>query len=430
MPEVSVIVPVYNAADALQRCIDSILNQEFKDLELLLIDDGSKDGSPIICDKAAKKDERVRVIHKPNSGVSSTRNQGIDLARGEFIQFLDADDWIPQDSTKMLVRCAREKNADLVVGEFYRVVGDKLSRKGSIETDEVLTKQEYADFMKVSPADYYYGVIWNKLYRRDIMNQYNVRMNPEVSFCEDFIFNLEYVLHCERIAALQVPVYYYVKTDGSLVSQNMNPIRLYNMKTSVYQYYDRFFQNLLDEEEYRNERINIASFMFSAATDEFVNPLDPGTKKVGKEKPGVYFGRDDSLISQAYYLNKVYHQYLHTAAMKNDLELSDMRLFAFVEYQKEVTCHSLKEICDVTGLSEPAVLASGQKLMLKGYIKVNLHHDGVTLKVNKAEQLTHDLELVRSDLHAACFQNFSEEEMKEFISYMNRISDNLKGILS
>ena len=430
MPEVSLIVPVYNAEKAVQRCIDSILNQEFRDLELLLIDDGSKDDSPRILDEAAAKDDRVRVVHKPNSGVSDTRNKGIELARGEFIQFLDADDWIPQDSTKMLVRTAREKNADLVVGEFYRVVGDKLSRKGSIETDEVLSREEYAEFMKISPADYYYGVIWNKLYRRDIINQHHVRMNPEVSFCEDFIFNLEYVLHCERIAALQLPVYYYVKTDGSLVSQNMNPVHLINMKSSVYQYYDKFFRDLLDEEEYRSERVNIATFMFSAATDEFVNPLDPGTKKVGKEKPGVFFGRDDSLVAQSYYLNKSYQQYLNTVAMKNDLELSDVRLFSFVQYQEEVVCRSLKEICDVTGLSEPAVIASGQRLVLKGYIKVSLSREGVILRVNKADQLIHDLDHARNDLREACLSGFSEEERMKFTEYMTRISKNLKGFLA
>ena len=208
MPKVSIIVPVYNAENAIERCIDSILNQEYQDFELLLIDDGSKDRSPEILDRRAAEDDRVVVIHKPNSGVSDTRNTGIDKAQGTYIQFLDADDWITTDSTKMLVRTAEERDADLVVGEFYRVAGEHLSRKGSIDTDRVLTRKEYAEYLKASPADYYYGVIWNKLYRRDILNRHHIRMDKTISFSEDFIFNLEYVRHCERIAPLRLPVYY------------------------------------------------------------------------------------------------------------------------------------------------------------------------------------------------------------------------------
>ena len=116
MPKVSIIVPVYNAENAIERCIDSILNQEYQDFELLLIDDGSKDSSPKILDRRAAEDDRIIVIHKANSGVSDTRNTGIDKAQGTYIQFLDADDWITNDSTKMLVRTAEERDADLVVG--------------------------------------------------------------------------------------------------------------------------------------------------------------------------------------------------------------------------------------------------------------------------------------------------------------------------
>ena len=424
MPEVSVIVPVYNAEAALQRCIDSILNQEYKDLELILVNDGSRDSSGSICDEAARKDSRVRVIHKTNSGVSDTRNMGIDEAEGTFIQFLDADDWITSDSTKLLVRTAKEKNADLVIGDFYRVVGDNLATKGSIETDEVLSLQEYAEYLKASPADYYYGVIWNKLYRRDIMNKYHVRMQKDVSFCEDFIFNLEYLLHCERIAALLVPVYYYVKTDGSLVSASMNPKKIIDMKTSVYQYYDKFFRNVLDEEKYRNERVKIASFMVSAATDEFVIPLAPGTKKVGEEKTAVVFNQEDTIIAQTYYLKKLFEKYLNTVAVKNDLEPADVRLFGYVKAQKEV--HSLREIMDVTGLSEAAIIGSAQRLMMRGYISLSIHKNGIRMSVKKADSLEHDLDLVKEDLMESCFSGFSEEEKKQATGYLSRIGANVK----
>lgn len=147
-PTVSIIVPVYNAAKpftegktTLHRCIDSILNQEYTDFELILLDDGSKDDSPKILDDYANVDHRIKVIHKPNTGVSNTRNLGMSSAKGKYIQFLDADDWMTTDATKTLVRSIEEAEADMVIADFYRVVGNNTSHKGRIDTDKVLTKE-------------------------------------------------------------------------------------------------------------------------------------------------------------------------------------------------------------------------------------------------------------------------------------------------
>ena len=206
-PTVSIIVPVYNAEKTIGRCVDSILGQQYTDFELLLVDDGSRDGSGAICDSYALADSRVQVIHKENTGVSDTRNIGISRARGVYLQFLDSDDWITPDATKLLVEAAGEHNCDLVISDFYRVVGERVSRKGDIDEDRVLTREEYAAHMMEQPADFYYGVLWNKLYRRDIVESHRLRMDPELSWCEDFMFNLEYIRHAQRFYALQVPIY-------------------------------------------------------------------------------------------------------------------------------------------------------------------------------------------------------------------------------
>ena len=126
-PTVSIIVPIYNAEKHLARCIDSILNQEYTDFELLLVNDGSTDSCGSICDSYAEQDSRIRVIHKENTGVSDSRNQAIDQARGTYLQFLDSDDWITPDATKLFVRAAEEHCCDLVIADFYRVVGERLS---------------------------------------------------------------------------------------------------------------------------------------------------------------------------------------------------------------------------------------------------------------------------------------------------------------
>ena len=154
MATVSIIIPVYNAEHTLERCVDSVLGQEFTDFELLLVDDGSSDGSPALCDRYAAQDSRVRVIHKENGGVSAARNAAMDLAEGEFLQFLDSDDWITPDATKLLLRSAREHQCDLVIADFYRVVGDRVSHKGGIEEDRVLSQEEFAGHMMENPADF------------------------------------------------------------------------------------------------------------------------------------------------------------------------------------------------------------------------------------------------------------------------------------
>ena len=421
MPKVSIIVPVYNAEAAIGRCIDSILGQEYRDLELILVDDGSRDGSPEILDRYAAEDDRVIVIHKPNSGVSDTRNMGIDRASGTFIQFLDADDWLSHDSTKMLVRTAEEKDADLVVAEFYRVAGEHLSRKGSIDSDRVLTRKEYAECMKMSSADYYYGVIRNKLYRREILNQYGIRMDKNVSFCEDFIFNLEYVKHCSRIAPLLLPVYYYVKTEGSLVSQNMNLKRLIEMKTSVYPYYDDFFREILSKEEYNAERAEISAFLLSAATDEFTIPMTPGTKKVGEEVLSVYDGEISGFSGNLYYINKLHEKFLNTAALKNEVTLSDVKVFAAIRALKTVS--SLKELADLSGLGETSVIASVESLATKRLIRFTLLPFSASVATDYGAGLLHDLDHAEQDFEKACFEGFGDEEKETVLRFLSSAAD-------
>ena len=154
MAAVSIIVPAYNAQKTIGRCIESILNQTYTDFELLVMDDGSKDETPEIIDRYAAKDARVIAVHKPNSGVSDTRNQALDRASGRYIQFLDADDWISPDATRLFVRAMEDNpTCDMVIADFYRVVGEKMSQKGDIEEEKLLTREEYADEMMRNPAE-------------------------------------------------------------------------------------------------------------------------------------------------------------------------------------------------------------------------------------------------------------------------------------
>ncbi len=249
-PEVSIIVPVHNVRATLPRCINSIIHQEYTDFELLLIDDGSTDDSGAVCDAFAAQDERIIVIHKENSGVSDTRNLAISKARGTYLQFVDSDDWITPDATKRFVKTAEENHCDLVIADFYRVIGERLSPKGNIDETKPFSREQYAAYMMENPADFYYGVLWNKLFRREIVEKYHLRMDPSVSWCEDFMFNLEYIRHAGVFCAIQIPLYYYVKTKGSLASQGMNLSRAVRMKRAVFDCYNNFYKNIFSEEDY------------------------------------------------------------------------------------------------------------------------------------------------------------------------------------
>ena len=431
MPKVSIIIPVYNAQENLHRCVDSILNQEFTDFEAIFINDGSNDKSADILQEYQKKDPRVIVIHKDNSGVSDTRNQGLRIARGEYIQFMDADDWISENSTKELVRAIESTNADLVVADFYRVVGKNISRKGSILSNDILSLQDYAEWMMESPADFYYGVLWNKLYRKRIIEENHIQMDINLSFCEDFVFNLEYLLHCKTIVPLQIPVYYYVKTDGSLVRQNMNIPNIIKMKTNIYDYYNNFFKNILDEKDYASERLNIARFFISGANDGSALPIDPSTKKLGQENIQVYFNSkgSPSTVELSYYMRKAYEKYLLPIALKYSLDIKDLIIFYSIYRAGAVT--SQKTLEDFTSLPLTTIIISLQKLVSKGYIKFHLEKSPIEITTTeKSNSLIRDISIAIQDISSICYKGFSDEEKEIAKEFMNTIYQNLKNNLT
>ena len=217
-PLVSVIVPVYNVAQYLPQCLASLREQTYQSLEVLLINDGSTDGSKEICRSYAELDERFHLIDKPNSGVSDSRNRALDRAKGKYLQFVDADDFLAPDATEKLVHAAQSSGADLVISHFYRLLEDRAAPKGHIKGEKLLTRAEFAEEMVKAPANFYYGVLWNKLFRRSIVEAHHLRFDREVSWCEDFLFNLEYIQYTRLVAAIPQPLYYYRKRDTSLVN--------------------------------------------------------------------------------------------------------------------------------------------------------------------------------------------------------------------
>ena len=210
-PIISVIVPVYNTEKYLNRCIDSILSQTFSDFELLLIDDGSTDGSGAISDEYEKIDSRVRVFHKANGGVSSARNMGIQASRGEFLLMLDSDDWLSLDAIEVLLRNQKEKNADCVIFGFNQTSGNIWA-----PSEEKL----YDSLDELKKAFLYWlntellSSSVNKLYKKELVREL---YSEDISFGEDLLFSLNYLEKCSRISFIKDPLYQHeVYNDSSL----------------------------------------------------------------------------------------------------------------------------------------------------------------------------------------------------------------------
>ena len=436
-PTVSIIVPVYNAERTVGRCIESILNQEYTDFELLLVDDGSTDNSGAVCDEYAAKDSRIQVFHKKNSGVSASRNLALDRARGTYLQFLDSDDWITPDATSCLVRTAESGPCDLVISDFYRVVGERVSQKGDIDEDGMMTREDYAAHMMENPADFYYGVLWNKLYRRSIVETHHLRMNPEINWCEDFMFNLEYIRYAEVFRAIQIPIYYYVKTKGSLASQSLTISQTVKMKLMVFEYYHRFFKTVLDEDEYEKSRVKVYRFLLAAAGDGSVPPaVLPNSRKLGDERmqvcPHVLEG--EGVLYDAFRERKLLDRYLETAALKNDLALSDAKLLlALWELNFQPT---RREAADFANLPRSTFSLSLQKLTGRGLVKItDIRREKEQAKrmeisfPEAAKSVLADLETAWQDYASARLAALQPGEVEQHNRLAEKIQTHIRDVL-
>lgn len=432
-PKVSIIVPVYNAEKTIGRCIDSILNQEYEDFELLLMDDGSKDASGSVCDEYAEKDERVRVIHKENSGVSATRNMALDIAGGTYLQFLDADDWITPNATRLFVEAAEQYNCDMVIADFYRVVGERVSHKGAIEGEGILTREQFAAQMMENPADFYYGVLWNKLFRREIVEKYKLRMDSDISWCEDFMFNLEYIRHCEVFYALQVPIYYYVKTKGSLASQGINISKTIKMKLMVFEYYNDFYRHVLTEEDYEKNRIQVYKFLVDAAGDGFVPPsILPWTKKLGEERISVSADvvESDGILMEEYRNRKLLDYYLEPVAIKHELSMEEIRVILYLSQGN--TFKNRKELADFIGMSLRTMSIILQRLFQKKIVRVIKRRKLEQLDIaflSEADGIFMELDMVQKKVYEAKLAGFSKEEIRQYECLNQKVKQNIQKLL-
>lgn len=254
MNVVSVIVPVFQCEKYLRQCIDSILNQTYKEIELLLIDDGSTDQSPMICDSYKEKDSRVKVIHKQNEGVAKARNIGLDQSSGKYIMFVDSDDWVELDMVEKMIKILEQQKADIVECGY-------IERKNPICTSEIikediciLDNKEKIFYHSIVPGmPYLYKVCWGKIFRDSVCA--HVRF-PNRTIAEDAAFCNQVFLNCQKIVKTNAKYYNYRITPGSIMHSNIKPaifesldtvIDMYNMLMKDNCVYSERFWRAMDE---------------------------------------------------------------------------------------------------------------------------------------------------------------------------------------
>ncbi len=210
---ISVIVPVYKVEKYLDQCVSSIVNQTYKNLEIILVDDGSPDNCPAMCDAWAEKDSRIRVIHKENGGLSQARNVGLALATGEYIGFVDSDDWIAADMYECLLSTAHKYNCQIAACDVCFVAeGDTPPETKAGELRICGSEEALEDLTQGSG---FRAVAWNKLYRRDVLD--GIRF-PVGRLHEDEFVTYKALARAAQLAFVNTPMYFYLQRQGSIMS--------------------------------------------------------------------------------------------------------------------------------------------------------------------------------------------------------------------
>lgn len=222
--KLSIITPVYNGASTLRHMVESVRQQTLADWELILVDDGSTDGSPALCDELAQQDDRIQVLHMPNGGVASARNAGLELAKGEYIGFIDCDDSVKAEMYALLVETAERDHCDLVMGG-YEKISEQNAEPVSLPHDGVLEGGKIKEilysmafwngYLDGRPLTTLYGSVWPNLYRADLIRAHGIVFPAQISIGEDLLFNLRYLSHVSRAAMVDRPLYEYNISNSS-----------------------------------------------------------------------------------------------------------------------------------------------------------------------------------------------------------------------
>ena len=277
----SVIVPVYNVEAYLKRCIESVIGQTYKNLEIILVDDGSSDESGNICESYAMSDQRIKVIHQENKGLSGARNTGVKNATGEYVAFFDSDDWLDLTAYEKMIKLVKENKLDIVVCTISKTNGINTEKIGAPNLKDNYVIQE-KDVFECYFKSMIYVVVWNKIYRREIIKGI---ISPEPYQNEDNYVSGRYLYRARRMMVIDEPLYYYWDNPKGIMATGRmkRPLDLCICT-------QKLIEDLISEENIENK---------------YIRQLNH------KQARGVYhFIRDDNVYCRVSSISKVMYHYL------------------------------------------------------------------------------------------------------------------------
>lgn len=316
--KVSIVIPVYNASKYLSKCLDSVINQSYRDIEIILVDDGSTDNSGKICDDYADNDKRIAVLHGKNSGVSTARNNGIKSSTGEYVTFVDSDDIIHPDYIKKLVN---NLNDDVLpvcqIENFY---------------DEVIFLDNEKEKIKLDKSHFIELCKWTllntpccKLYNLDIIRKNKILFDAKLSLGEDLLFNFDYLNYIDKITIVNQKLYYYRRSENDTLSTAYNP-EMMAIQLLLFDKYTEFFEKtsmdiemstLFDsyrfstlmaiiENEFKNKDISFIKRYFNARNILKNNRMQEAINKIKHfNKKLLYFLISHKMILSYKVINKI-----------------------------------------------------------------------------------------------------------------------------
>lgn len=244
---ISVIIPVYKVEKYLEKCIQSVINQTYENLQIILVDDGSPDNCGKICDEYAKKDHRIEVIHKSNGGLSDARNKGLEIAKGEYIGFVDSDDYIEADMYEVLYNLLKQYNADVSICNFYTVSQGKISIKNA---DNGINEYNRIEILKEILLDKnIQSYAWNKLYKKELFDEIKYPIGKKYEDIGTTFFLLE---KCNKVVVTGKSEYYYINRQDSIVN-NVTETTITDYIELIMQRYDYIEENIKELSNYNKD---------------------------------------------------------------------------------------------------------------------------------------------------------------------------------
>lgn len=301
---VSVIVPVYNSEKYIKRCIESLICQNYKDIEIILVDDGSIDRSGEICDEYSKKDSRVITIHKKNGGVSSARNVGLKSAKGDFITFCDSDDWVEKDIYETLVNAINESHSEIACCK-YITENLNLSNK-YLETK--LINPEAAVKLVINNNEYG-GYLWNKMFSRNVIyDKELILFNQDIHILEDQLFVIRAISNCKKVSIIDNRLYHYEQNEGSALNSRMSEKSISQTTARELIYLELKSKGMSNEVLYlawseliKSCGLILKKIVFNNIVKDKKKYIKQVKKTINKHKKDFYIKKDFSIKDKLYY---------------------------------------------------------------------------------------------------------------------------------